>query len=449
MLTIVPILTTCLVIITIHGLFVAAKFSMVSLRRSKLSQMVEEGETTATRLLPLIEDKQLLEKFVITCQLGMSISILILGFYGQQAISTLLIPWLNQFEIASELVIMLITGGIVWLALAAVHTILGELLPKTAALQYPEAIALWTLRPILGLILVSKPFIWLAWNSGRLLLRLLHLPNLYEQLIIPQEIETLITESHEGGLLADEEQQLLRNAFRLRDLTARQVMRPRTQIIAASVDSTVFDLMTLSIKEGYSRLPLYDANIDNMVGFVHIKDLFKLYLKQESSPKSVLRQISKIPETMTVATLWETLNRTHQYMTIVFDEYGGTAGLITFEDLLEEIFGEFQDEFDNDELPMVSADKSGRLYLRGDLLIADVNDYLSLNLPEDAADTIGGLIFLTLGRPPQITDEVCLGVPEVAIRVEALNGRWISEVSLHLTSQIDNQLGNWEVESHE
>jgi putative hemolysin len=235
----------------------------------------------------------------------------------------------------------------------------------------------------------------------------------------------------------------LRNAFRLRELTARQVMVPRTRLVAAPIDSTVDELIHKAYQAGFSRIPLYELYIDNITGFVHIKDLFYLRLQERQDPKEILREIMYVPETLPIAEVWTRLNNNRQYLAIVLDEYGGTAGLITFEDLIEEIFGELQDEFDQ-ELPLISSDKEGRIHLRGDLLVTDVNEYLDLTLPDREADTLGGLVFSELGRPPVIGDEVTIGTPGITIRVEAIEVRSVTEVSLLLPTEVPPHVSEWE-----
>jgi CBS domain containing-hemolysin-like protein len=259
---------------------------------------------------------------------------------------------------------------------------------------------------------------------------------------------------------------MLRNAFRLRDLTARQVMVHRTKMIAAPLHTPVVDLMRLAIEAGYSRLPIYLETIDDVIGFVHVKDLFRLHVSGDTAVakttdrppealatptaviKSILRDIVYVPEAMPVVDVWQRLNARGKYMAIVFDEYGGTAGLITFEDLIEEVFGELQDEFD-DEMAPYARDKEGRIYLRGDLLVADVNEYWELKLPEEAADTLSGLIFSQLERQPQIGDEVIFG--DVTIRVEAMADQAVSELSLYLPTAAYEEPSfiEWEAADHE
>jgi CBS domain containing-hemolysin-like protein len=241
---------------------------------------------------------------------------------------------------------------------------------------------------------------------------------------------------------------MLRNTFRLRELTARQVMVHRTRFISAPSEVTTAELLRLALREGYTRIPIYEDKIDNILGFVHIKDIFRLHMQNQESEgvQGILREVVFVPETMAILDVWDTLTRQNQYMAIVFDEYGSTAGLITMEDLVEEIFGELQDEFD-DESALVALDKQGRIYLRGDLLVADVNEYLDLDLPVEAADTLSGLVFSQLGRPPRVGDQVELNGS--TLRVEAVEDMGVREVSLKLKSTDMLHLGEWELADRE
>jgi CBS domain containing-hemolysin-like protein len=331
---------------------------------------------------------------------------------------------------------------------------MGELLPKSLAVQRPEEWALRVVWPMkITLWLLSILIVIFNGSANLIMVGMVRLgwlkrhPKDKETVgHSPEEIEMLVSESHEVGLLEDSERQMLRNTFRLRDLTARQVMLHRTKLVAAPITSTIRELIQLAIDEGYSRIPIYKESIDEIVGFVHIKDLFRLHVQQSDDLQSIIRQVLYVPETLPVTKLWQMLNTGRNYLAIVFDEYGGTAGLVTLEDLIEEIFGELQDEFD-DEMALVARDKEGRIYLRGDLLVADVNEYLELSLPTEA-DTLSGLVFSQLGRVPQVGDVIVIN--EIEIRVEAMEDLGVSEVSL-LLPQIDMSapFSEWEVADHE
>lgn len=429
-----------------NALYVGAEFATVSSHRTRISQMAAHGNKMAALLLPIMEKPVALDNYVAACQIGITISSLVLGAFGQNVIADYLaepLAYLGVNEAASQ-TIATIT---VLIFITILQVIMGELFPKSVAIQYPENMALALVVPMRISLVLFTPLIWLFNGSGSLVLRLLgKKPHEGMQVHSPEEIELLVTESHEKGLLDDEERQMLRNAFRLRDLTARQVMVHRTRLVSAPVTSSIEEVINLAIAEGYSRIPLYGESIDDVVGFVHVKDLFRRYVDGRTDMKSAIREVIYVPETMPVLDVWEKLNVGGNYLAIVFDEYGGTAGIITFEDLIEEIFGELQDEFD-DEMALIARDQEGRVYLRGDLLVSDVNEYLELNLP-DEADTLSGLIFSELGRPPTAGDEVVFG--DIQIRVEAMADLGVSEVSLQLppTEKVAT-FSEWEVADHE
>ena len=456
---IIVIIATAALLIFINALYVAAEFSTVSVRRTRINQLAGSGNRLANVLWPIMEDTRALDNYVAACQVGITISSLVLGAFGHGVVASRLTEpvsqllfWLNvggDSPALAATIAQSISAAGVLLTFTILQVALGELFPKSVAIQYPEEVALATAVPMKWSLLILRPLIWLFNGSGALILRLFG----YDQEISssrihsPGEIEILVGESHEGGILDDEERQLLRNAFRLRDLTARQIMVHRTRMLALPVETTAAELLEKSIETGFTRIPLYRESIDQIVGFVHIKDVFRLHAAGKQEIGEAMRDIMYAPESMPAADLWENLNNQRHYMAAVFDEYGGTAGLVTIEDLIEEIFGELQDEFD-DEMDLVSQDKEGRIYLRADLLVTDLNEYLGLKLPDEPADTLGGLVLNELGRPPREGDEVT--VAGTIIRVHAVDDLSISEVSLQLPmSDSLSQLGEWVVADHE
>lgn len=463
MMNAIMIVATVTLMVFFNAFYVAAEFATVSARRTKISQLAGQGNRLARALLPFIDDNKSLDRYVAGCQIGITISSLVLGAYGQGAIArTLVVPiaaLLNQWPsvlgflggdstTATLVLANTISVTLVLLTITTLQVVFGELFPKSVAIQYPERIAMSVVWPMKISLKIFMPLIWLFNGSGVLILRLLgHSPeekpaNVHSA----EEIELLVSESHEGGLLDDVERQMLRNAFRMRELTAKQVMLHRTKLIAAPASSTVLQVLNLAIAEGFSRIPIYSKSIDDIIGFVHVKDLFRLHVQDEKTLHSIVREVVYVPETMPVGNVWEKLNTRRKYLAVVFDEFGGTAGLITFEDLIEEIFGELQDEFD-DEMALIARGKDGRIYLRGDLLVADVNEYLELALPAEA-DTLSGLVFSLLGRPPAEGDEATAG--GTTIRVEAMVDLGVQEVSLLLPpSESTSGFTEWEVVEHE
>jgi len=449
MLTAIAIFATVSLMLLANALYVAAEFSSVRSRKTRVGQIADSGNWLAEQLLPILRDNKKLDNYIAACQVGITASSLVLGAYGQNTIARLMTPGLASLGNLAEPVAFSISATGTLIFLTILQVVLGELVPKSVAIQHAERVALATVVPLKWSLVLFRPFIWLFNGSGNLILKLLGLSEVEEHshLHSPSEIELLMTDSHEGGLIDDKERQMLRNAFRMRELTARQVMVPRTRMVSADVTCSVVEVLAKAIEEGYSRIPIYEDTVDNIIGFVHIKDLFRQHLHDEENLREILRQVIYVPETLPIIDVWETLNEQRQYMVIVFDEYGGTEGLITFEDLIEEIFGELQDEFDEEEMALISYDKAGRTHLRADLLIADINEYLNLDLPNEEADTLGGLVFSRLGRPPVVGDEVT--IKGLTIRVEAIADLGISEISFRLPTTGDFKIGEWEVAPNE
>lgn len=452
-------------LIFFNALYVAGEFATVSSRKTRINQLAAQGNPLARQLLPLMENTRALDRYVAACQLGITVSSLILGAFGERVVAERLAlpleaalilaqPFFTDMGLtattAADVAAHTVSVIFVLLIFTSLQVIVGELLPKSIAIQHPERTALSVVLPVRWSMALFRPLIWLFNGSGRLISKLFNLESVENRSRAhsPAEIEILVAESHEGGLLDAEERQMLRNAFRLRELTARQVMVHRTKIVAASTDSTVRDLLNMAMDSGHTRLPLYQEDIDDIRGFVHIKDLFRLHVEASNNLAHILREVVHVPETMPALSVWETLQNERQYMAIVFDEYGGTAGLITLEDLIEEVFGEVQDEFD-EESAVMSFDQAGRrVHLRADLLVSDVNEYLNLSLPEDEATTLSGLVFHALGRPPDEGEIVKF--EDTSIRIERIEDLGVSEVSLQIgVDEPVPRVEEWEITKDE
>ncbi|MGB1249231.1 MAG: hemolysin family protein [Candidatus Promineifilaceae bacterium] len=437
------VIAIIMVLIFLNGLYVGGEFATVGARKTRIRQIAGEDSgiegRMARMLVPTLEDTAALDDYVAACQVGITISSLVAGALGQEFVA-------KQIAESTTISVALASTMVV-IALTVLQVILGELFPKSVAVQLPEKLAIWTILPIRASQWLFFPLIWLFNGSAKLLMRAVgyEMHGGHGHLYSSEEIEILVGESHEGGLLQDDERTMLRNAFRLRDLTARQVMIHRTRLITESVDCSAEELLDAALKAGFTRIPVYEETIDNVVGFVHVKDVFKRHVNKAEGVRDIVRDVVYVPEALPALEVWEKLNKARQYVAVVFDEYGGTSGMITLEDLIEEVFGELQDEFD-DENALVRVNKeTERVHLRGDLLVSDVNEYLGLSLPEEGADSIGGLVFQTLGRRPKIGDEVEIGGS--VIRIELMDDVSVGEVSIpNLTGVHIPQISEWEVQ---
>jgi len=424
-----------------NALYVAGEFAIVSARKTRIIQMAEDGNRLAKLLLPILEEHHRLDNYIAASQVGITISSIVLGIYGQQQLAPLLEPLFMQWPFTllpffgQQGAAAGASAILVLLFLTILQVVLGELVPKSLALQYPEQVALFTALPMKwSADYLLRPLIILLNGSGALILKLMGVSygGGHAHVHSPEEIEILVSESHRAGLLDAEERKLLHNAFRLGELTASEIMIPRTRMIAAPRNKSAHELLKLAAESAYTRIPLYENDIDHIVGFVHLKDLFRLARGGDHSPKghnlqSILRPVPHVPETMPAAEVWHVLNDKQSYMAIVFDEYGGTAGMITQEDLIEELFGELQDEFDQ-EKALIARKGDGRFVIRGDMQISYLNEQLNTKFAHEIANTVGGLVLEHLGQMPSVGDEII--IEEINFRIETVIARSIREVSL-------------------
>ena len=432
------------ILIFFTALYVAAEFSIVSSRRSRLSRLASEGNRLARILVPIVRDSGKLDNYIAACQVGITLSSLMLGFYGQARLSPVLKPTVQNLGGFSSVAAQSISAVLILLFLTSLQVILGELLPKSVGIQYPERLALLTIIPMRWSIALFKPLIWIFNGSGQLILKLTGLSQQTDNIHIhsPQEIVMLFEESSAGGLLDVEERRLLKNSLHLRQLAVRQVMIPRNRILAASVEQDCSDLLELLADSPYSRLPLYQQSIDNIVGIVHLKDLLCLRLQTgDHNVREAMRPALFIPETLPVDEVFALLQRKRYHIAVVLDEYGGTAGIVALEDLIEEIFGEFQDEFDLETRPPIRILSKDQILIRGDMLIEELNEILDLYLPSQNIDTIGGLVLNELGYVPEEGER--LRVAGVSLIVASMDGNAVTAVSMEVTPEQLERLNDW------
>ncbi len=432
-LTILLAILVISVMIFFNGLYVAGEFSSVSARKTRIIQMAEEGNRLAQTLLPVLQDPRKLDNYIAASQVGITLSSIVLGIYGEQQIAPLIAPLIAKIPIGTGLAAGGIASVLVLIVLTTLQVVMGELVPKSVAIQYPERLALLTALPMKwSADYILRPLIVLLNGSGALILKLLGTSDggSHTHVHSPEEILMLVKESHRGGLIAADERQFLQNVFRRSQLRAEEIAVPRNRLVAAPVDRPVSEVLKLAADSAYTRIPIYEGDVDHIVGFVHLRDLFALYRTDAGADiQRVVRPVPFVPESLTSAEVWERLDEAQSYLAIVFDEYGGTSGLITREDLVEELFGELQDEFDQEQALMVSAG-AGRVSVRGDTLISYLNDKLEINLPHEESHTVGGLVMDSLGRIPQVGDAV--EIQGIGLLVEAVEHHSVTEVCVTL-----------------
>ena len=427
-----------LILIGFNALYVLAEFSTVSSRRARLTHLSNEGHALARTMLAIVENPTKLDAYVATSQVGITISSLILGFYGQAQLSPYLVPLFDNFGDFSEAAALSISATIVLIFLTLLQVLFGELIPKNLGIQEPERFSLLTAKPMQWSGWFFKPLIMLFNGSGILLMKLMRIDPATEHGHIhsPLEISILIEESGQGGTISADEYKLLTNTMRMREEMVKKIMIPRAQMLAAPDTLTVSEITSLVSDSPYSRLPIYKETIDNIIGMVHLRDLF-CWNNSKNAPKEIqiseiIRPVLFVPETMQVKEVFSLLQKNQFQVAIILDEYAGTSGLVTLEDLIEEIFGDLQDEFDED-LPSIQIRSETELLIQGDTAIDELNDLFDWHLSDQEVDTIGGLISNEIGRIPTAGDSVT--IHGLQFSIEKTKGRAVASVILKTTKE--------------
>jgi CBS domain containing-hemolysin-like protein len=424
-----------------NGFFVAAEFSLVSVRRTRVTELVSQGNRGAKWVQRAIENP---DKVIAATQLGITISSLALGWIGEPALAHLINPiiaWIPA-SIRSG-ASHSISAAIAFTLITFLHVVVGELAPKSIALQNPEATSLAVSRPTLWTQAIFKPVIWLLNGAGRLLLRVFGVPlaSGTQMTHSVEELKMLVTASTEGGVVEEDEREMLHAIFDIGDLLVRQVMVPRTEIVAVEADTRLKEVVDIAIQSLYTKFPVYEDNLDQIVGVLHIKEVLRK-INDADDEGCTARQLARepffVPEAIPAIDLLRQLRSRRQHLAIVLDEYGGTAGLVTLEDLLEEIVGEVSDQFDVDE-PEIQTLPDGTALIDGFALIEEVNEELQLTLNDPHYDTIAGYILGRLGRIARQGDVV--ESEGVRLRVVAMDGLRIARIALSRVPKADQPPG--------
>jgi putative hemolysin len=424
-------------LLLVNALYVAAEFAAVSVRRSRLYQLKEDGNVFAGWLLPIVESPAALDRYIAACQIGITISSLVLGAYAQATLAVWLTPYFAALGGLQQVVAESTSTVVVLLALTVAQVVFAELVPKSLALQYPTQTSLYTLLPMLASQWVYRPFInWLN-GSGLLILRLLGAPHqAHRHIHSPDEIELLIAESRDGGLLEPDEHRRLQRALRLNLRQARQLMVPRKRISAISIDTPLNEVVSIVAQSPYSRLPIYRGTIDNIVGILRTKDLVRWFV--EGSPATLAQLIRPIPsvhESVTADRVLKDLRERRSHQALVVDESGGTAGLLTLADVLTELLGHVGDEFRSGQ-PAAETLSDGRIRLPGEMGVEDAALLLETTWETDAS-TLGGLVTEALGHIPSEGDTIIVG--DYEFEVERVKDRIAQSVVARRVVQVPSE----------
>lgn len=438
-----------IVLVVLNGFFVAAEIAIVGVRPSQVEHMAEEGDTVASTILDVVTSREKQDTYIATAQLGITIASLGLAQYGEPQIDHFLEPrvelWsglhtveaflgsigFNNIEIGPWISYIVALSLLTYL-----HVVIGEMVPKTLALTDSVNTSKYLVRPMNLFQTILHWPVFVLNGIGSWLLRIFGVPVVegHQRVLSQEELELIVTESAEGGLIHVEEEEMIRNIFDFGDRTVGQVLTPRRKVQAIPVDMPYDSVMRFAAASRHSRFPVFEENLDHIIGMIHIKDLAKHSLKPDHQfdIRLILRAVPIVSEDQPVVTLLAAFKQDRQHIALVLDEFGGMTGIVTLEDLVEEVVGEVRDEFDQEKEPLIEV-APGVVEMDGEYLVDDlIEDIVFLGEVEDLPDvtTVGGLVVAKLGRPPEVGDQVTYNHKSVRLKVLAVDGRAVARVRL-------------------
>ncbi|MBA3952558.1 MAG: HlyC/CorC family transporter [Rubrobacter sp.] len=416
-----------LVLVGLNGFFVAAEFALVRVRESRIVQLEQEGSARAGVVRETLRD---LDSNLSVCQVGITVASLALGWVGEPAVSHLIEPILAGIGVASDRVVTVVSVIIGFGVITYAHLVFGEQAPKYYSIQRAERVSLWISRPLNLFRLVLRPVVWVVNASTNFILRPWGIRLGKEmEAHSEEELRIMISSSTASGVLDPEEREYLNNIFDFGDRVAREIMVPRPDIEALTSDAPLAELAEKAAFGRYTRYPVYEEDLDNILGAVHVKDLFRAAGEDPSGfdIREVVRECLVVPENKPIEQILREFQTRKLQMAIVIDEWGSVEGLITIEDVLEEIVGEIQDEFDEGEAA-IELISDGLFAIDGRIPITEVNEHFDLDLPHEDFDTIGGYVLGSLGRPPEAGDSV--EADGATLHVKSVDGQRVSMLTL-------------------
>lgn len=394
-------------LVLLNGFFVAAEFAIVKVRASQVELKAKTGNQTAKIAKNILAN---LDAYLSATQLGITLASLGLGWIGESVVTELIIRTMNAFgfEMTPELAHQ-IALPIAFLLITVLHIVFGELAPKSLAIQRPVTTTFAISIPLNVFYYIFRPFIWVLNGLANIILKKIGISPIHgHEVHTSEELQLLLDQGKESGALDSSEHELIKNVFDFNDRTVKKIMIPRTSMVAIDIDSDYKEFVNFVINEGYTRLPVYRNSIDDIIGYIHVKDILVKELKDQKIKLSdLIRPVYFIPESKKIADLLsEMKNKRNPNMAIVLDEFGGTAGLVTMEDIIEELVGEIQDEHD-EEKPKVVKLGDNEYLIDAQSTISDVNEFLPHALPEDDEyDSVAGLMNVVFEKIPELGEEI-------------------------------------------
>ncbi|MFL0196692.1 hemolysin family protein [Clostridium sp. WILCCON 0269] len=431
-----------LILTVINAFFSAVEMAIVALNKRRVSYLAEEGNKKAHMILRLLDDPS---NFLATIQVGITLAGFFASAYAATTLSTGFAIYLDKMNIpySSKISVIIIT-----ILLSYITLVFGELFPKRIALQHSEIIAMVFIRPILFISKIMLPFVKLLSGSTNLIMKLFNLSTEnVENQVSEEEIRSMIELGQENGIFNQSELQMIEGIFKFDDKLAKEVMTPRTEVFGIDIDHMFSDTVKDIIEEKYSRIPVYKDDTDNIVGILYIKDLFVEIMKNSIDDidiRALLRTPYFVPENKNIGVLFKELQSTKNHMAILIDEYGGFSGIVTIEDLIEEVMGNIFDEYDDNEQYISKLDENTYL-VSGLLSIYEVNEFLDLELKSDNSDTIGGFVVELLGSIPREGEENTVEYEDIIFKIERVDEKRIESLKIYVPDKNQDEVYDEEI----
>lgn len=418
-------------LVLLNGIFVAAEFAIVGAPRAAIERRAADGNRLARAVQRVLENPRQQDRYIATAQLGITVASLGLGMYGEHVLADALyrlfggsgLPqWLASHGVASVIAVAILTYF---------HIVIGEMVPKSLALQHAERVALWITPPMMWIRNALFPVVVALNALGNLLLKLIGVNRQAQnadQYYTSEELQLIVQESEDLGAIRAESGQMLQELFEFGGLTAGEVMVPRVRLTGIQLGTTPDQSRELLSRAPHTRYPVYERDLDHIIGMVHIKDLLRVLLREEAITRAHARPLPLVPETAELDSVLSTMRRERTQMVIVIDEHGGTAGAVTLQDLFEEVVGDIEEG--PATTPQVYRDAQGRLHVPGTMRIDELGQQFNLELEHEEVDSVSGLVLTLLGRPPRVGDTV--RYDRLQFDVTAVKGHGVEECAVWL-----------------
>jgi CBS domain containing-hemolysin-like protein len=420
-------------LILLNGVFVAAEFAIVGAPRAAIDARAAKGNRLARAVQAILRDPKLQDRYIATAQLGITVASLGLGMYGEHVLAEWIYHQLEGFGSPSWLASHGLASVVAIAILTYFHIVVGEMIPKSLALQRAEHMALWITPPMLWIKTLTFPLIVTLNGIGNMALKLVGVNRLSqnpEQYYTAEELQLIVQESEELGAIRAESGQMLQVLFDFANLTAGEVMVPRVRVTGIPLGTTAPKIRELLGQAPHTRYPVFEQDLDHIAGMIHIKDVLRLLLRNETLGPAHVRPLPLLPDTAAIDTVLATMRRERTQMVVVIDEHGGTAGIVTLEDLFEEVIGDI--DAGPGSAPQPYRDSHGRLRVPGTMRLDELGQHFDLDLEHEDVDSVSGIILTLLGRPPEVGDSV--RYDRLVLDVTGVKGHGVEEAAVSLAA---------------